>query len=114
MREGKVTNLFTNWFQPSFFKLKSHFHNLDSPSDVEQKVSPGSEVINPASSKNAGNVIAALGCRGLGLLRLEDAFRGSQSLAIQGLEGVTVEAVRPDWWPVEWFQEHQQHNTAVL
>lgn len=82
--------------------------------DVEQKVSPGSEVINPASSKKAGNVIAALGCRGLGLLRLEDAFRGSQSLAIQGLEGMTVEAVRPDWWPVEWFQEHQQHNTAVV
>ncbi|TYK19475.1 putative transferase [Cucumis melo var. makuwa] len=78
----------------------------DRGEDVEQKVSAGLEVINSASNKKAGNVIAALGCRGLGLLRLEEAFRGSQSLAIQGLEGVTVEAVKPDWWPAEWLQEH--------
>ncbi|XP_038876818.1 putative transferase At4g12130, mitochondrial [Benincasa hispida] len=79
----------------------------DRGEDVEQKVSSGSEVINSASNKKAGNVIAALGYRGLGLLRLEEAFRGSQSLAIQGLEGVRVETVRPDWWPAKWFQEHQ-------
>ncbi|KAG6577596.1 putative transferase, mitochondrial, partial [Cucurbita argyrosperma subsp. sororia] len=86
----------------------------DRGEDVEQKVSTGSEVvINSASSKKVGNVIAAVGCRGLGLLRLEEAFRGSRSLAIQGLEGVTVEAIRPEWWPAEWYQEHQQHNTAV-
>ncbi|CAK9321651.1 unnamed protein product [Citrullus colocynthis] len=78
----------------------------DRGEDVEQKVSPGSEVINSASNNKAGNVIAALGSRGLGLLRLEEAFRGSQSLVIQGLKGVTVEAGRPDWWPAEWFQEH--------
>ncbi|XP_022152810.1 putative transferase At4g12130, mitochondrial [Momordica charantia] len=77
----------------------------DRREDVEQKVSPGSKVINSASNKKAGNVIAALGCRGLGLLRLDEAFKGSQGLAIEGLEGITVEAVRLDWWPAEWLQE---------
>lgn len=62
-------------------------------------------MINSASNKKAGNVIAALGCRGLGLLRLDEAFKGSQGLAIESLEGITVEAVRPDWWPAEWLQE---------
>ncbi|MED6175038.1 hypothetical protein PIB30_074780 [Stylosanthes scabra] len=44
--------------------------------EVENKVIPGSEVINTASSKKAGTVTTALGCCGLGLLRLDNAFKG--------------------------------------
>lgn len=85
----------------------------DSGEEVEQKVAPGSEVIDSTSHKKAGTVRAALGCRGLGLLRLEEAFKGSGALTIQGQENVKVEAVRPDWWPAEWFQEHQQHSAVA-
>lgn len=45
----------------------------------------------------------ALGSRGLGLLRLEEAFKGSSALAIQGSEDVKVVAIKPEWWPAEWF-----------
>ncbi|RWR87541.1 putative transferase, mitochondrial [Cinnamomum micranthum f. kanehirae] len=41
----------------------------NSGREVEQQVSPGSEVVNAASNK-VGTVRAALGCRGMGLLRL--------------------------------------------
>ncbi|KAI4327075.1 hypothetical protein L6164_019576 [Bauhinia variegata] len=71
----------------------------------------GNEGIDKASGKKAGNVMkSALGCHGLGLLRLEEAFKGSGALSIQGQEGVKVEAVRPDWWRSEWLQDHQQHT----
>lgn len=80
---------------------------------MEQKAAPGSEVIDTASNKKAGTVRAALGCRGLGLLRLEEAFKGSGALTIQGQENVKVEAVRPDWWPAEWFQVYQLHSAAA-
>ncbi|XP_050264856.1 putative transferase At4g12130, mitochondrial isoform X2 [Quercus robur] len=85
----------------------------DSGEEVEQKVAPGSEVIDTASHKKAGTVRAALGCRGLGLLRLEEAFKGSGALTIQGQENVKVEAVRTDWWPAEWFQEYQQYSAVA-
>jgi folate-binding protein YgfZ len=81
--------------------------------EVEQKVAPGSEVIDTASHKKAGTVTTALGCRGLGLLRLDEAFKRSGALTIQGQENVKVEAIRPDWWPAEWLQEHQQHSAAA-
>lgn len=76
--------------------------------EVEQKVAPKSEVTASASGKKVGIVTTALGSRGLGLLRLEEAFKGSRCLSIQGHEDVKVEAVRPDWWPHEWFLEHEQ------
>lgn len=78
-------------------------------SEVEGKVTPGSEVINTTSGKKLGSVTTALGFRGMGVLRLEDAFK--DTLTIQGQEDIKVMAIRPDWWPVEWFQD-QQH-TAV-
>lgn len=84
----------------------------DKGEEMEQTVAPGSELIDAASHKKLGTVTTQLGCRGLGLLRLEDAFRGSDTLTIKGHENVKVEAIRPDWWPAEWFLEHQQH-TAV-
>ncbi|XP_057976724.1 putative transferase At4g12130, mitochondrial isoform X2 [Malania oleifera] len=80
--------------------------------EVEQKVAPGSEVINTASGKKSGTVTTALGCRGLGLLRLEDAFKATGILSIQG-EDVKVETIRPEWWPSQWFQEHQEYGAAA-
>ncbi|KAJ6426742.1 hypothetical protein OIU84_022351 [Salix udensis] len=85
----------------------------DSGKEVEQKVGPGSEVINTASGKKIGYVTAALGCRGLGVLRLEEAFKGSGSLTIQGQKGIKVEAIRPKWWPAKWFSEHQQNSAMA-
>ncbi|XP_021631016.1 putative transferase At4g12130, mitochondrial isoform X2 [Manihot esculenta] len=85
----------------------------DSGEGVEQKVAPGSEVIDTASGKKVGPVTTALGCRGLGLLRLEEAFKTSGSLTIQGQEDVKVEAIRPKWWPAEWFPEHQQYSAVA-
>lgn len=52
----------------------------------------------------------ALGCHGLGLLRLEEALKGSSALSIQGQEDVKVVASKPDWWPSEWLQDHQQQT----
>nr|KYP67203.1 hypothetical protein KK1_013526 [Cajanus cajan] len=79
--------------------------------ELVNKVVPGSEVMNVASGKKAGIVTTALGCRGLGLLRLEEALKGSSALCIQGQEDVKVVASRPDWWPSEWLQDHGQHAT---
>ncbi|KAB2054090.1 hypothetical protein ES319_A12G231400v1 [Gossypium barbadense] len=77
--------------------------------EVEEKVTPGSEVINTASGKKLGSVTTALGFRGMGVLRLDDAFK--DTLTLQGQEDIKVMAIRPDWWLAEWFQD-QQH-TAV-
>ncbi|WVZ10231.1 hypothetical protein V8G54_014761, partial [Vigna mungo] len=77
--------------------------------ELVSKVIPGSEVINKTSGKKAGTVTTVLGCRGLGLLRLEEALKGSSALSIQGQEDVKVVASRPDWWPSEWLQDHGQH-----
>ncbi|XP_050228092.1 putative transferase At4g12130, mitochondrial [Mercurialis annua] len=86
----------------------------DSGEEVEQMVAPGSEVIDTASGKKVGSVTTALGCRGLGVLRVDEAFKGgSGSLAIQGQDDIRVEAVRPKWWPAEWFPEHQQSSAAA-
>ncbi|XVF52698.1 hypothetical protein PTKIN_Ptkin05aG0039500 [Pterospermum kingtungense] len=79
--------------------------------EVEGKVAPGSEVINTTSSKKAGSLTTALGFRGMGVLRLDEAFKGSDSLTIQGQEDIKIEANRPDWWPTEWSQD--QPHTAV-
>lgn len=85
----------------------------DSGKEIEQKVAPGSEVINAVSGKKAGTVTTALECRGLGLLRLEEALKGPSKLTIQGQEDVKVETIRPEWWPTEWFQEYQQDTPAA-
>ncbi|KAK9198487.1 hypothetical protein WN944_013672 [Citrus x changshan-huyou] len=81
--------------------------------ELEQKVAPGSEVIDAESGKKAGKVTTALGCRGLGVLRLEEVLKESGALTIQGQEDVRVEAIRPNWWPAEWLQENQQRSVAA-
>ncbi|CAH9103556.1 unnamed protein product [Cuscuta europaea] len=75
------------------------------------RVTPGSSVIDAQSRKKTGTVTTALGCRGLGLLRLEDAFNGN--LAIQNHEDVKVQTFRPKWWPSEWVDGHQQFAAAT-
>ncbi|CAK9144274.1 unnamed protein product [Ilex paraguariensis] len=84
----------------------------DSREEVENRVAPGSDIIIAASGKKAGTVITVLGCRSLGLVRLDEAFKGSDTLTTQG-EDVKVEAIRPEWWPAEWYQEHQQHSAVA-
>jgi hypothetical protein len=79
-------------------------------SEVIDKVIPGSEVVNTGSGKKAGLVTTALGYRGLGLLRMEEAFKGSTALSIQGEEDVKVVASKPDWWPSDWLQDLQQRT----
>ncbi|KAJ8764200.1 hypothetical protein K2173_005380 [Erythroxylum novogranatense] len=83
----------------------------DNEKEVEQKVAPGAEVFDTASNKKVGSVTAALGCRGLGLLRFEEALKGS--LAIQGQEDIKVEAIRPKWWPANWFPGHQEQSAVA-
>ncbi|KAG9132472.1 hypothetical protein Leryth_008400 [Lithospermum erythrorhizon] len=84
----------------------------DNGNDVDHKVALKSEVIDTASNKKLGFVTTALGSRGLGILRIEEAFRNTGSLTIQGQEDIKVEAIRPEWWPVEWFLDHQQTAAA--
>nr|XP_043623141.1 putative transferase At4g12130, mitochondrial [Erigeron canadensis]XP_043623143.1 putative transferase At4g12130, mitochondrial [Erigeron canadensis]XP_043623144.1 putative transferase At4g12130, mitochondrial [Erigeron canadensis] len=84
----------------------------ESGAEVEQKVAPSSEVIALKSGKKAGTVTTVMGSRGLGLLRLEEAFRGSGNLVIKGQEDVKVEAICPEWWPTEWCLEHQPQQAA--
>ncbi|ESR53648.1 putative transferase [Citrus sinensis] len=109
-------NFLSIWFQYTILfyiyvlQLASNFFLF---AELEQKVAPGSEVIDAESGKKAGKVTTALGCRGLGVLRLEEVLKESGALTIQGQEDVRVEAIRPNWWPAEWLQENQQHSVAA-
>lgn len=85
----------------------------DSGKELEQEVAPKSDVLVAASGKKAGTVTTALGSRGLGLLRLEEAFKSPGTLVIKGHEGVKVETIRPDWWPSEWSVDGQQDRAAA-
>ncbi|XP_031097993.1 putative transferase At4g12130, mitochondrial [Ipomoea triloba] len=85
----------------------------DGGNEVEKRVAPGSDVIDAQSRKKAGTVTTALGCRGLGILRIDDALKGSGNLAIQGQEDVKVQAIKPKWWPAEWVDDHQEQTAAT-
>ncbi|KAI4370380.1 hypothetical protein MLD38_018738 [Melastoma candidum] len=80
--------------------------------EVEQKVVPGSDVVDASSGKRIGIVTISVGCQGLGLLRLEEALRRSASLTILGEEDLRVEARKPDWWPPEWIGEAGEGNAV--
>ncbi|KAL3498707.1 hypothetical protein ACH5RR_041439 [Cinchona calisaya] len=84
----------------------------DRGKEVEETVVPRSEVIDIASGKKVGTVTTALGSRGLGLLRLGEAFKGPGSLAIQGEQDVKIKTSRPDWWPGDWYSDYQRSATA--
>ncbi|KAL4585932.1 hypothetical protein LXL04_010559 [Taraxacum kok-saghyz] len=86
-----------------------HRPRTNCPWEVSHKVAPSSQVMAGKSGKKAGMVSTALGSRGLGLLRIQEAFKGTANLVIKGEEDVKVEAVRPHWWPREWFLEAAPH-----
>jgi folate-binding protein YgfZ len=85
---------------------------LVSP-ELEQAVAPGSDVVDEVSGKKVGTVSTALGSRGMGLLRLEDALKQNSSLAISDNKDVRVKAIKPDWWPAEWTQVLEQQRAVA-
>jgi hypothetical protein len=85
---------------------------LVSP-EVEQAVAPGSDVVDEVSGKKVGTVSTALGSRGMGLLRLDEALKQNSSLAISENRDVRVRAIKPDWWPVEWTQGVEQQSATA-
>ncbi|KAL8166167.1 hypothetical protein V2J09_007666 [Rumex salicifolius] len=79
----------------------------DHGQELEQRVAPGSEITVSDSGKKVGTVTTALGSRGLGLLRLEEALKSSTtSLVVEACKDVKVEVIRPHWWPLDWFLGH--------
>ncbi|KAG1360746.1 putative transferase, mitochondrial [Cocos nucifera] len=81
--------------------------------ELEQAVSPGSEVVDSTSGKKVGTVTTALGCRGMGLLRLEETLKQSPTLSIKNKDDVRIKVIKPDWWPDEWAQVHEQQTAAA-
>ncbi|AQL02278.1 aminomethyltransferase [Zea mays] len=81
--------------------------------ELEQAVAPGSEVVDEASGKKVGAVSTALGSRGMGLLRLEEALKPGSVLRAGGNRDVRVQAIKPDWWPAEWTQVLQEQRAAA-
>lgn len=65
-------------------------------------------MVDCTSNKKAGSVTTALGSCGMGLLKLEDAFRQPANLCIKEKTEVKVKVIKPDWWPAEWIQVHEQ------
>lgn len=63
---------------------------------MEQKVDPGSEVISLNSGKKAGFITTVSGYRGLGLIRLEEAFKEPGNLAIKIQEDVKLDPICPN------------------
>ena len=82
-------------------------------SELDQAVAPGSEVVNEASGKKIGTVNTALGSRGMGLLRLDEALKQGSSLRISDNKDVRVQAIKPDWWPSEWTQMVDQQSAVA-
>lgn len=80
--------------------------------ELEQAVAPGSDVVDEVSGKKVGTVNAALGCRGMGLLRLE-ALKQNSTLAISNNRDVRVQATKPDWWPAEWTHVLEQQSAVA-
>lgn len=83
------------------------------PSELQQAVPPNSEIKDGESNKKVGAVTAALGCHGLGLVRLEEALKQSSNLCIKDKEEVRVKIFKPDWWPIEWTQLEEQQSAAA-
>uniref|UniRef100_A0A0D9WLH5 CAF17 C-terminal domain-containing protein n=1 Tax=Leersia perrieri TaxID=77586 RepID=A0A0D9WLH5_9ORYZ len=81
--------------------------------ELEQAVAPGSEVVDKESGKKIGTVNTALGSRGMGLLRLEEALKQNSSLVIKDNGDVRVKAIKPDWWPSEWTQVLEQQSAVA-
>ncbi|XP_074583906.1 putative transferase At4g12130, mitochondrial [Curcuma longa] len=85
----------------------------DKGEDLQQAVPSNSEIKDGESNKKVGAVTAALGCHGLGLVRLEEALKQSSNLCIKDKEEVRVKIIKPDWWPTEWTQLEEQRSAAA-
>ncbi|XP_043718279.1 putative transferase At4g12130, mitochondrial [Telopea speciosissima] len=87
----------------------------ESGKGISEKVDsvPGSNIVFSDTKKKVGTVTAALGCEGLGLLKLEETFKGSGKLIVETQENVHVKVIRPEWWPAEWFQDLQQDSAVA-
>uniref|UniRef100_A0A1J3CKH8 Putative transferase CAF17-like protein, mitochondrial n=1 Tax=Noccaea caerulescens TaxID=107243 RepID=A0A1J3CKH8_NOCCA len=81
--------------------------------EFTQKVAAGAEVVESRTGKKMGTVSTALGSRGMGVMRVEEAFKGSAQWTIKGSEDVKVETIRPSWWPAEWFQQNQSETATA-
>ncbi|CAN8246397.1 unnamed protein product [Cochlearia groenlandica] len=75
--------------------------------EVSEEVAAGAEVVEPGTGKKIGTVSTAIGSRGMGVMRVEEALRASPELTVKGSDEVKVEAIRPSWWPTQWFQQNQ-------
>ncbi|KAG0473125.1 hypothetical protein HPP92_014982 [Vanilla planifolia] len=81
--------------------------------DICQGVSPSSEIVDSVTNKKVGIVNIALGCRGMGLLKLEEALKQPSTLVIKERTNVRVRALKPEWWPMEWTQMHERENVVA-
>ena len=81
--------------------------------EVNQEIAAGAEVLELGSGKKIGIVSTALGSRGMGVMRVEEAFKRSTELTVNGSEDVKVESIKLTWWPVEWFQQDQSGVTSA-
>ncbi|KAG7552868.1 YgfZ/GcvT conserved site [Arabidopsis thaliana x Arabidopsis arenosa] len=81
--------------------------------ELNQKIAAGAEVVESGTGKKMGTVSTALGSRGMGVMRVEEAFKPSAELTVKDSEDVKVEAIRPTWWPAEWFQQNQSGVAAA-
>lgn len=77
----------------------------DANAEAQKAAVPGAEVVETASGKKAGKVTAAMGPRGLALLRLEYALKTDGNLQVVGSDGALVRPQQPKWWPAEWGNE---------
>ncbi|KAL4188261.1 hypothetical protein AMTRI_Chr09g43220 [Amborella trichopoda] len=89
------------------------FVNKRDEEAEEKWVAPKSEVVDVKSDKKVGTVTTAMGCLGMGLVRVEDTLFGGGLLGIRGEEDVRVKVIRPDWWPLEWVQQQQQQSATA-
>ncbi|URE19648.1 Glycine cleavage T-protein C-terminal barrel domain [Musa troglodytarum] len=85
----------------------------DNGEEMQQAVSPNSDIVDYASNKKVGTVTTALGCHGMGMVRLDDGLNLSSNLRIKGREDLTVRVIRPDWWPIEWTRLQEQRSVAA-
>ncbi|KAJ3691154.1 hypothetical protein LUZ61_020318 [Rhynchospora tenuis] len=81
--------------------------------EVEEATSPGSEIMDDESGKKIGTVNKVLGSKGIGLLKIEEAFKPATRLILKNIEDLKIEVIRPDWWPAEWIQVHDQQHVAA-
>lgn len=49
----------------------------------------------------------------MGLLKLGEALEQSPTLSIKDKDDVRIKVIRPDWWPAEWAQVHEQQTAAA-